>query len=250
QERSFLRMAASAARSQLVISYPRTDLVEGRARVPSLYALEILRAASGRLPDLKTIEKEANTAAGSRLGWPAPRVLDQAIDSAESDLAVLDTLLQEPGQIAKGKGRFLLEENAHLARSLRGRFKRWNSRQFTNADGLVDSEARTLKALEKHRLSERAYSATDLQSYASCPYRFLLHGIHRLRPRETCVPVVQMDPLTRGGLFHAIQFQLFKRLQMEQLLPMAFRHQDRILDLADEVLNAAASEYSERLAPA
>ena len=46
QERLLLRTAASAARRRLAISYPRIDLVEGRARVPSLYALEVLRAAS------------------------------------------------------------------------------------------------------------------------------------------------------------------------------------------------------------
>ena len=249
QERLLLRTAASAARRRLASSYPRIDLVEGRSRVPSLYALEILRAASGRLPDLKTIQKEA-TDAGSRLGWPAPRELDQAIDDAEYDLAVLDALLHESRQTTKGTARFLLEENAHLARSLRGRFKRWNTRQFTDADGLVDSGTQTLKALEKHLLSQRAYSASSLQSYASCPYRFLLQGIHRLRPRETGVAVVQMDPLTRGSVFHAVQFQLFKRLQSEQLLPMDLQHQDRILDVADEVLNAAATDYREKLAPA
>ena len=59
-----------------------------------------------------------------------------------------------------------------------------------------------------------------------------------------------MDPLTRGGLFHAVQFHLFKKLQSEELLPMERRRQDRILDVADEVLNAAASDYRERLAPA
>src|SRR5262249_10323071 len=150
---------------------------------------------------------------------------------------------------AKGTGRFLLEENAHLARSLRSRFKRWNTRQFTNADGLVDSEDRTLQALEKHRLSQRPYSASDLQTYAACPYRFLLQGIHRLRPRETGVAVVQMDPLTRGGLFHAVQFQLFRRLQSECLLPMDAQSQDHILDIADEVLNTAAGDYREKLAP-
>src|SRR5262245_20995204 len=108
QERLMLRIAASSARTRLAVSYPRIDLVEGRARVPSLYALEVLRAASGRLPDLKTIEKEAITAAGSRLGWPAPRELDEAIDDAEYDLAVLDTLLHEPRPTTKGTGRFLL----------------------------------------------------------------------------------------------------------------------------------------------
>lgn len=250
QERRLLCIAASTARTRLAISYPRLDLVEGRARVPSLYALEILRAACGRLPDLKTIEKEASAASGFRMGWPAPRQLAQAIDDAEYDVAVLDTLLHECKPPGKGTGRFLLEENLYLARSLRSRFKRWSSQQWTDADGMVDAEARTFKALQEHFLSRRAHSATDLQSYASCPYRFLLQAIHRLRPRETSVAMVQMDPLTRGGLFHAVQFQLFKRLQAESLLPMKIQQQDRILDLADEVLDSTATDYQERLAPA
>ncbi|MEW5979783.1 MAG: hypothetical protein AB1898_28645 [Acidobacteriota bacterium] len=49
QERLLLRTAASAARGRLAISYPRLDVVEGRARVRSLYALEVLRAAPPRI---------------------------------------------------------------------------------------------------------------------------------------------------------------------------------------------------------
>jgi hypothetical protein len=50
QERLLLRTAVAAARHALSVSYPRMDTVQGRARVPSFYALEVLRAALRRYP--------------------------------------------------------------------------------------------------------------------------------------------------------------------------------------------------------
>src|SRR5208283_4755760 len=46
-ERLALRIAAGAARTRAMFSYPRVDLDQGRPRVPSFYALEVLRAAEG-----------------------------------------------------------------------------------------------------------------------------------------------------------------------------------------------------------
>ena len=45
-----------------------------------------------------------------------------------------------------------------------------------------------------------------------CPYKFALHGIYRLRPRDESAQLEQMDPRTRGALFHEIQFELFQEL--------------------------------------
>src|SRR5262249_34959968 len=90
EERLLLRNAAGAARRRLVASYPRMDVTIGRPRVPSFYALEIWRAAEGRLPDLREMEKRAAQAAPSQLGWPAPAETGEAIDDAEYDLAFLE----------------------------------------------------------------------------------------------------------------------------------------------------------------
>ena len=249
EERLLLRIGSAAARCKLVVSYPRMDVAQGRARVPSLYGLELLRAAEGRLPDLGQLERQAAEAAQSRLGWPSPRVPEKAIDDTEYDLAVLDGLLHDPRQAVKGKGRFLLEVNPYLARSLRARHKRWRP-QWSDADGIVAVDAMTQETLERHRLSSRPYSVTALQTYAACPYRFLLYGIHQLRPREEAVAIQQLDPLTRGQLFHAAQFELFRRLSQAGLLPTRREYLDQILSLTDEVLDQVAAEYAERLAPA
>ncbi|MDA2923108.1 PD-(D/E)XK nuclease family protein [Acidobacteria bacterium AH-259-L09] len=250
EERLLLHIAVGAASHRLVASYPRMDLVQGRARVPSLYALELLRAAEGRLPDLKQIEKRAAETSSSRLGWPAPPETNQAIDAAEFDLATLDPLLFGRNGDITGKGNFLLEVNPSLGRSLRARYKRWRM-PWSDDDGIVASkDPATRRILEKHRLSSRSYSPTALQLFAACPYRFFLHGIQGLQPREEAVAIEQMDPLTRGSLFHAVQYELFRRLQAEDLLPMTPGQLDRIIEIVEAVLDQLESEYRELLAPA
>jgi len=249
QERLLLYIAAGAAARRLVISYPRADVVQGRARVPSFYALDVLRAAEGKLPDLRTLEKRAAESVEARHGWPAPSDPAEALDDAEFDLATLGPLMQLPGEQIKGQARFLLEANDHLKRSLRARYLRWQ-KPWSKADGLVKPDEQTRAALAKHRLNSRSYSPTALQAYAACPYRFMLGAIHRLRPREEAVSIERMDPLTRGSLFHEVQFELFGELRGRNMLPIREATIEAVIDLTDEVLDRVAGHYEDRLAPA
>ena len=242
-ERRRLHIACAAARSRLVFSYPRMDVVESRPRVPSFYALEIVRAAYGRLPDLRTFEEAASHAAPSRLDWPAPLDPQEAIDDAEFDIAALGR------NDAKGAGHYLIAANRYLADSLR-RYGRRHRPAWFSADGIVEPDAATRAVLATQRLAARAYSPSSLQHFAACPYRFLLHAIHQLRPREEKVALEQMDPLTRGALFHETQFELFRELQAAQLLPIRPRDKSRILEIADGVLDRVAAKNEENLAPA
>lgn len=249
RERMLLRSAAAAATKRLVVSYPRMDVTEARPRVPSFYALEILRAAEGRLPSLREFKERAATSSQTRLDWPAPADPAIAIDDAEYDLASLQAALKLPTDSAKGSARYLVEVNENLARSLRSRGRRWRNR-WTSADGLVDPDAATLEVLKAQRFSERSYSPSSLQHFAACPYRFLLQAIFRFQPREAPVQLEQMDPLTRGALFHEIQFQLLRKLKETDLLPIASATLPTTLDFADQVLDRVAAEFEEKLAPA
>jgi len=249
RERMLLRYAAAAASKQFVVSYPRMDVAQSRPRVPSFYALEVLRAAEGRLPSLREFEKRAAKSAPSRLDWPAPSDPAIAIDDAEYDLASLQAALKLPSGEAKGSARYLMESNQSLARSLRTRGRRWRG-LWTAADGLVDPDADTLKVLENQRLAKRSYSPSSLQQFAACPYRFLLQGIFQFRPREAAIPLEQMDPLTRGALFHEVQYWLFRRLTEESMLPITPARLPKTLDIADRVLDRIAARYEDDLAPA
>jgi hypothetical protein len=54
QERLLLHLAVGAAAERLYVSYPRLEIAESRARVPSFYALDVRRGATGRIPDHDT----------------------------------------------------------------------------------------------------------------------------------------------------------------------------------------------------
>ena len=242
-ERMLLRSAAAAASQSLVVSYPRMDVTQARARVPSFYALEVVRAAEGRFPSLREFEKRAARAASSRLDWPAPANASDAIDDAEYDLASLQAALKLRGAAATGSARYLMQVNASLARSFRTRWLRWRN-SWSGADGIVAPDPATLQALQTQRLANRSYSPSALQHFAACPYRFALQAVFQFRPREEPVRLEQMDPLTRGALFHSTQFELFRELaKADRSLP-------EILDLADQVLDRVAARYEDELAPA
>jgi RecB family exonuclease len=241
QERLKLRLAVGAARDRLIASYPRMDTAEGRPRVPSFYALELPRAIDGRLPKLKEFEDDARAGAPARINWPAPVDTADAIDDAEYDLAVLG----RPEKAA----HYLVEVSATLARSLRGRWKRW-SHKWWDADGLIVSDADALTALANHRLTARAWSPSSLQKFAECPYQFALHGIFGLRPRDEAEALEQLDPLTRGALFHAVQFALLGDLKQSGLLPVRPQNLPEALRHLDAALDRVAGDYREKLAPA
>lgn len=249
RERLLLRVAAGAARRKLVVSYPNLDPMQGRARVPSFYALDVLRAAEGLLPDLSRLEARAASESASLLGWPAPRTPERAIDDAEFDLSTLAGLLRRDAVDSVSRGRYMLEANPALMRSLRSRYLRWR-RKFSWADGVVGGDGGTREVLAKARLDQRGYSPTALQAYAACPYRFLLYAVLRLRPRDEVTPLEQLDPLTRGSLFHEVQYELHGTLRERGLLPMRTGDLAALFDLADAALDGVAERYRQQLEPA
>jgi CRISPR/Cas system-associated exonuclease Cas4 (RecB family) len=249
-ERLALRLAVGAARRQIVLSWPRVDLEKARARVPSFYGLEAVRAATGTLPGFDELRSYAEEGGEARLGWPAPERPEQAIDDSEYDLAVLARLQREPDpRKSTGAARYLLDANPHLGRALRARGRRWLKR-WTPADGLVDPDPEALAALERHRMGARPFSPTALEHFSACPYRFLLQAVHRLQPREEAEALETIDPLTRGALFHEIQFAVSTRLRDEGHLPLDPGHLETAFAILQETADRVADAHEERLAPA
>jgi ATP-dependent helicase/nuclease subunit B len=248
EERQKLRLAVAATSERFIASYPRMDVAEARARVPSFYALELPRALQGALPKLKEFGDETRAAASARLNWPAPREAAEAIDDAEYDLVALqpETAGRRP---APQHARYLVEVNRHLARSLRARYSRWRPK-WNSTDGLITHNAEALAALASQRLAARAWSPSALEQYATCPYKFALNGILQLRPREDAAPLEELDPLTRGALFHEVQFEVLSALKAEGLLPLDAEHLKIAIDVADKTLDRIAARYEDDLAPA
>jgi ATP-dependent helicase/nuclease subunit B len=250
RERVLLHLAVGSAADRLYVSYPRLDVAEGRARVPSFYALDVLRGATGTIPDLQRLTRAAAEAGDPTLAWPAPEHADQAIDDQEHDLAVLWSLLNAPDPAAvRGHAQYLLKLNAALRRSVTERWGRGLPR-WSHLDGLTRSAPAIRPALDSQRLHQRPYSISALQKFAACPYQFLLSAIYRLEPGERPQPLQRLDPLTRGSIVHRIQAVTFRELERLNALPVTATNVESAMTVLEESIASVGEEYRERLAPA
>jgi CRISPR/Cas system-associated exonuclease Cas4 (RecB family) len=246
-ERLLLRLAVGAAAERLYVSFPRIEIAEARARVPSFYALEVMRAVTGRVPDHQQLEVEASGQAGASLAWPAPQRPEDSIDDFEHDLSVLRILMRSEADV-KGRAHYMLRLNDCARRSASERWARARPR-WSEYDGLVRVTDATRPFLQSQRLDARPYSVSALQNYAYCPYRFLLSALYRLAPLEQPEPLERMDPLTKGSLFHEVLAEFFRALQ-QQKIPIATTCIDAVLEVLDATLTRVAANYAELLAPA
>ena len=250
RERLLLHLAVGAAVERLYVSYPRLEIAEGRARVPSFYALDVLRGATGRIPDHEALAAAAAASGDPSLAWPAPPDPARAIDDQEHDLAVLRGLLDagDPASV-RGHAQYILKQNAALKRSVTHRWARAEKR-WTQYDGVTRSAEPIREALAAERLGARPYSVSALQRFAACPYQFLLGAIYRLQPVEPPQPLQRLDPLTKGSLVHAVQAAFFRALQQRGALPVTPATLDDALATLETSIVKVAAEYEEQLVPA
>jgi len=249
-ERLLLRLAIGAPRERLWLSYPRIEIAESRPRVPSFYALDVMRAITGRIPRHEELQESAVLEGGAMLAWPSPVEPHRAIDDLEHDLAVLRVLLlAENPSAVRGQAHYLLRLNEALKRSVTGRWSRARA-SWTPFDGITRVTGMTSPLLASQRMSARPYSLSALQKFATCPYQFLLSAIHRLEPAQEPEPLQKLDPLTRGALFHKVQAEFFRALHDEGHLPVTVASLNEALTRLDQIVAETAAEYYEQLAPA
>jgi RecB family exonuclease len=249
-ERLMLRLAVGAATDRLWLSYPRIEIAESRPRVPSFYALDIMRAITGRVPNHEELQDRAAVEGGAGLAWPSPAEPGRAIDDLEHDLSVLRELLLTPdAKTVRGHAHYLLRLNDSLKRSVSARWARARS-SWTPFDGITRVTGMTGEMLARQRLAARPYSLSALQKFSSCPYQFLLSAIYRLEPADEPQPLQKMDPLTRGALFHEVQAEFFRELQRGGKLPLGHADLPEALLLLGAIVARVAAKYHETLAPA
>jgi hypothetical protein len=249
-ERLLLRLAVGAPSERLWLSYSRLELAESRPRVPSFYALDVMRAVTGRIPDHEALQEAAALEGNASLAWPAPGDPARALDDLEHDLAVLAELLAvEPRDRVRGHANYMLQLNDALRRSVTTRWARARS-TWSQHDGLVRLTGSTRPALSEQRLNRRPFSLSALQKFSTCPYQFVLSAMYRLEPNDEPEPLQRLDPLTRGAIFHEIQARFYRALQASGDLPVTDERMPRALDVLDATIAQVAADYHERLAPA
>ncbi|MXY23443.1 MAG: PD-(D/E)XK nuclease family protein [Acidobacteria bacterium] len=250
REKLLLQVAVGAATDRIWVSYPRLEASKARQRVPSFYALDIERARTGRIPDFREVERRASEQVTARLAWPAPPDPDLAIDDTEHDLAVLHDLFRRPTDEITGRARYLFHLNEGLRRALIARWARWD-RRWSRHDGLYAVSDATRAMLADHRLDRRAYSCSGLQRFAVCPYQFFLGSVARIHPLdEIPAPIEQLDPLTRGSIFHEVQAEFTRALQEQNALPVTRARLAQAEQEIDRILDDVAARRKDELVPA
>lgn len=231
-------LAGSHART---LSYPAVDAASGARAYPSRWFLEQATALEGRpvhtsdigdlmdRPWLTFVESGVHALAGAGEGALA--------DTHDYNLARL-LKWQNSGRVP---AHHPLALDGPLARAARmGRRRRL--RRLTEFDGNLSSAAATSRFREN--LDRSAVSATSLESWAACPFRYFLGHVLRLDMVETPEEIMTISPLERGSLVHKILERFIRDAEGKGHLPApgegwGMQSRGRIMEIASEEFAAA-----------
>ena len=111
-ERVRLRLAVGAATERCWLSYPRLDVGQARARVPSFYALDVVRASTGAVPDHVRFERDTGDRHRRVAGVAGARRARRRRSTSGSTTSRCSAACCAPGARAAGQGRGALPARA------------------------------------------------------------------------------------------------------------------------------------------
>src|SRR5262249_38262343 len=85
--------------------------------------------------------------------------------------------------------------------------RRFHTSGFTNFEGLLENPG-NLEVLRERFSGEHEFSATQLEGYAQCPFRFLLKNVLKIEPLDS--PEIETDFGRRGTLVHDVLAELHR----------------------------------------
>ena len=202
------------ATEQLYLSYPSLD-ESAQPLSPSPFVKEV-GSACGATP-IETDEQvdlRPVPAGDEPLSSDAWRVLAtaQALDGKPALLAGLVNASPLSRKRERGADLPVGLGPAILA-GLRQVELRSERAQFGPAEGVILGQA-ARREIAKRFSPERTFTATELEAYAACPYRFLIERVLKIKPLEDIE--LQADFLYRGGLAHEV-LAAFHRTVNERL---------------------------------
>ena len=216
EEKLLFTLALGSAGEKLILSYPRLDPSSSRERIPSFFLLRVGEALSGKSIDYSGLEvlPQFQRVPLSRL---SPEDPGEAVNEEEFDLGQVGKALKngDRGEVAYLKFLFPGFDRAEKLARLR-----WGFRVFTEYDGCLKS-ARAHKHLqERFALSGQILSATKLETYASCPFKYFLSEVLGLKMSPSPEEIWRIQPLDRGKVIHEILYQFYREARNRHLGPL------------------------------
>jgi len=204
--------ALTRATKRLYLSYPALDEA-AQPLLPSPFLNEVEQAfGPARIPRVEQIDLS-----------PVPRD-DEPLCDAEFRVKSLATALE--GNVALLAGWMRGERGAasdespnqqiakstnrpSLAAGLEQIYMRQDRDRFGPAEGVLQGEAAG-EVLAVRFPPRHTFAATDLERYASCPFRFFLERMLKLKPIEDLA--LEFDVLNRGRVVHEVLAQFHRRI--------------------------------------
>jgi RecB family exonuclease/superfamily I DNA/RNA helicase len=228
-ERLLFMLAAQSADERLVLTYPRADQASGHAQVPSLYLLRAVEALSGKHASFADLDQWGERVPLSPF-YTGP--VSRSVDAIEFHLASVEHALASEDPAPLG---YLPALAPFFSRALQAVHQRWDAERLTVCDGIIADES--VRAVLHQRLFPTALvlSASALETYARCPFRYFLSAGLGLTPWEEPEQILTFQPRDRGALLHAILHDFFTRLRQTGRLPLATQDRAALARLLTQV---------------
>ncbi|MHB8781048.1 MAG: PD-(D/E)XK nuclease family protein [Candidatus Geothermincolia bacterium] len=230
EELLLFEMACGAARERTILSYPRSSESRSGERRPSSLVFARAECLAGerlRQEDLAALPFFYRVPL-----QPAPVDPDSCLDASERDRAVALAAARQ-GDVAP-LGLFS-DVCGFLPRALYAHQSRWSS-EMTLFDG---------EGLLPASFLDRVLSATALEEYAKCPFKFLLHRVMGLEPVDEPEVALEMNVMDRGTLMHDLLASLYQELASGGLLPLREATLSEALERLEAVLRTRLPQVPE-----
>jgi RecB family exonuclease len=190
----FYQVVTRATR-RLVFSYPALD-ASGQPLTPSPYLEEVEQACGPQ----RIVRRE--------LGDLSPIPRSEPLAAVEFRVQAVATALE--GNVSLLAGLVRRETSPGLAENLLAALNTIDQRArpvgFGPWEGVLSPQAAC--AVQRRFTPTHAYSPTELQTYAGCPFRFFLERVLRIEPPAE--PGLATDFLARGQLLHQVLAHLHR----------------------------------------
>ena len=246
EEALIFALACEAARERLVVSYARRATGENRPRLPSVFFRELASQLEGErvsAEDAPLLQREdVERIPGDAIGAPIrpghgrdPAAVSAAaagsVSEPERDRTYLQARVTRPLAVATFE-----RAQPSFARALEAFGARFAER-YSLWDGALGADA--LDAIATLLPPGAPTSATSLEGYATCPQRFMLERLLRVRAVEEPEQVVRIDALSKGSVIHRIFERFYDEWRGTGPAPLAPDAERRMRRIAGEECDAA-----------
>jgi hypothetical protein len=229
-------LGALASGRELVLSFPRADPRAQRKRLPARWLLDAAGGLAGtqlgaqeltELSDAPWYHVVPSFEAGLRASGDAGSLTERDVRS----------LRAWPGPAAHLDRHPLVAGTPELAAGMAATRER-RSHRATRYDGLVGAIDGLLPPVGA------ALSPTALEDWATCPFRYLLARVLRVREVARPEETETLSPLTRGSLVHAVLEEFLRVVdpRTSPTQPWTDDERARLLAIAEEHCARAESD--------